>query len=157
MSAFLADLAPYSWWIAGLVLLVLEIVLPGVYLLFPGLAALIVGTNVLILGDSLGWQQQVVAFVILSIVAVLIGRRWYGAKTASSTPLASSSRADRLVGKTATLSDAIVGNRGKVAVDDSWWIVEGPDLPRHARVRIVAANGAILIVEPAEPAGTHQG
>ena len=150
MSALLEAVGPYAWWIAGLVLLVLEIVVPGVYLLFPGLAALIVGTNALILGDSLGWQQQVLAFVILSIVAVLVGRRWYGAKTVASTPLASSSRADRLVGKTATLSDAIVDNRGKVAIEDSWWIVEGPDLPRHSRVRIVAAHGAILTVEPLE-------
>lgn len=154
MSTVLADVGPYAWWIAGLVLLVLEIVVPGVYLLFPGIAALIVGTNALVLGDSFGWQQQVIAFAVLSIVAVLIGRRWYGAKTVTTAPLSSSNRADRLIGQTATLSDAIVGNRGKVAIEDGWWMVEGPDLPQHSRVKIVAARGAILTVEPVEP---HEG
>ncbi|BDA83499.1 membrane protein [Aureimonas sp. SA4125] len=153
MSAVLADVGAYGWWIAGMALLVLEIVVPGVYLLFPGLAALVVGTNALLLGDSFGWQQQVIAFVVVSLAAVLVGRRWYGAKTVRAEPLGQSNRADRLVGTTATLSEAIVGHRGKVAIEDGWWIVEGPDLPQNARVRITGARGAVLMVEPLDPPG----
>ncbi|RYE77351.1 MAG: NfeD family protein, partial [Hyphomicrobiales bacterium] len=54
----LAEIVPYAWWIAGLVLLVLEVVLPGVYLLFLGIAALIVGAAVLLLGDTFGFSWE---------------------------------------------------------------------------------------------------
>ena len=153
MIEILADIGPYGWWIAGLVLLVLEIVVPGVYLLFPGIAALVDGTNALILGASLGfgWQQQVIAFVVVSLVAVLVGRRWYGAKTHATAPFDAGNRADRLVGRTAIVSEAIAGNSGKIAIEDGWWMAEGPDLPKDSRVRITGTRGAVLMVEPLDP------
>ena len=146
----LADILPYAWWIVGLVLLVLEVVLPGVYLLFLGIAALVVGTAVLlgIGATGFGWEWQVLAFVVLSTVAVIFGRRWYGPKTVKGDRPALNSRADRLVGRTATLSEPIVGGSGKVAIEDGWWIVRGPDLPLGTRVRVTGAEGSVLTVAP---------
>ena len=102
----LAEIVPYAWWIAGLVLLVLEVVLPGVYLLFLGIAALIVGTAVLLLGGTGGfsWEWQVLAFVILSTLAVLLGRRRVGPKTISGPRPMLNDRAARLVGSVVVLS-----------------------------------------------------
>lgn len=152
MSGPSADLWQYGWWIVGLVLLVLEIAIPGVYLLFLGIAALIVGTNTLILGSTgwFGWEQQIVAFVVITVVAVLVGRRWYGPATRDTALPALNSRADRLVGTQGVLSEAIVGGRGKVAVEDGWWMVEGPELPVGMQVRITSARGSTLIVEPVD-------
>ena len=72
MSVLIEALSDYGWWILGLVLLALEVVLPGVYLLFFGIAALIVGMNTLFLGTGgwFGWEQQVLAFVVLSAISV---------------------------------------------------------------------------------------
>lgn len=150
MNALLQALAEYGWWIAGLALLVLEVALPGVYLLFFAIAALIVGTNAFFLESSgwFGWDQQVIAFVVLSIVCILIGRQWYGTKTRSEAPERLNRRTEALIGREAVLSDAIVNGRGRVAVDDSWWSVSGPDTSEGARVRIVGAKGSVLLVEP---------
>lgn len=150
MSQFFETVGGYGWWVIGLVLLVLEIVIPGVYLLFLGLAALVVGTNVLILGSGgwFGWEQQILAFIILSTVAVLVGRKWYGPKAGAEKATALNSRAERLVGRRAVLSEAIVGGSGKVAVEDGWWMVEGPDLPAGTRVTIAGARGSVLLVHP---------
>ncbi|MBP0614132.1 NfeD family protein [Jiella sp. KSK16Y-1] len=142
----------YGWWIAGLVLLMLEVVAPGVYLVFFGVAALVVGTNAFFVGGSgwFDWPQQVIAFIVVSTVCIYLGRRWYG--TASDTDDASplNRRTSRLIGREARLSEAIVAGRGRVAIEDSWWSVSGPELPAGARVRVTGADGAVLEVEPAE-------
>ncbi|NDV87127.1 NfeD family protein [Aurantimonas aggregata] len=133
----------------------LETVLPGVYLLFFGIAALVVGMNVLLIGGEwFGWQQQVLAYVVVSAVAVFLGRKWYGAKSETPQSDTLNKRTQRLIGREAVLSDDIVNGRGRVGLEDSWWSVEGPDLPAGARVRVVGADGSVLRVEPAtSPAG----
>lgn len=151
MNLIAQTLIDYGWWIVGLVLLVLEVILPGVYLIFFAIAALIVGTNAFLLQSSgwFGWEQQVVAFVILSAVCLLIGRKWYGSKLDVGATTGLNSRTERLIGRETTLTDAIVNGRGRVAIDDSWWSATGPDLPVGSRVRVVGANGSVLNVEPA--------
>ena len=155
MTDIIAALSEYGWWILGLLLLVLEVVVPGVYLLFFGVAALVVGMNVLMLGgDWFGWQQQVLAFAVLSGVAVLLGRKWYGPKTERPATDTLNRRTQRLIGREAVLSDDIVGGRGRIGIEDSWWSVEGPDLPKGSRVQVIGAEGSTLKVAPAPPPAT---
>lgn len=152
----IAILGDYGWWILGLVLLILELVVPGVYFLFLGIAAIVVGTNVMLLGSSgwFGWEQQIIAFIVVSAVAVLVGRLWYGAR--SEAPSASlKTGTGRLVGRIATVHEPLVAGRGRVAIDDGWWIAVGPDLPEGTRVRIVGARGSTLIVEAETPTETE--
>ncbi|MEF2552751.1 NfeD family protein [Aurantimonas sp. A2-1-M11] len=147
MPEFLID---YGWWILGLVLLALELALPGVFLVFFGIAALIVGMNVFVLGTGwFGWQQQIIAFVILSAAAALLGRRWYGSKSEVGDADQLNRRTARLIGRQAVLTEAIVDGRGRVAIEDGWWTVTGPDLPVATHVRIVGADGSMLVVEAA--------
>jgi inner membrane protein len=143
-------LATYGWWILGLALLGLEVVLPGVYLLFFGIAALVVGAND-VLFPGLSWQSETIGFVVVSVVAVLLGHRWYGQKHVAGDGQGLNRRADRLVGRRATLSEAIENGQGRVKIEDGWWRVEGPDLPAGAPVVIEAAEGSLLRVRPADP------
>lgn len=53
-----------------------------------------------------------------------------------------------LVGRIAVIEQAIVAGRGRLAIDDTTWSAQGPDLPEGTRVRITAAEGVVLIVEP---------
>ena len=140
----------FAWWIAGLLLLVLEVLAPGIYFLFLGLAALVVGAAVLVAGSAgwFAWPLQVVAFLAVTVVAVLAGRRWYGARGGLRAPTALNSRAERLIGRTARVSESLVHGRGKVAVEDGWWLAEGPDLPEGATVRIEGVRGSVLLVAP---------
>ncbi|NDW05187.1 NfeD family protein [Jiella pacifica] len=150
MDALIETLANYGWWIAGLVLLILEVVAPGAYLIFFGIAALIVGTNAFFVGAWFDWPQQVIAFIVVSAVCIYLGRRWYGREPVKDEGPPLNRRTGRLIGREATLSEAIVAGRGRVAIEDSWWSVSGPDLPQGTRVRIVGAESAVLQVEPVE-------
>lgn len=56
----------------------------------------------------------------------------------------------RLVGSVIQLDRPIVGGRGRVRVADSFWAVEGVDLPAGSHVRVRQARGAVLLVEAVE-------
>ena len=58
-------------------------------------------------------------------------------------------RADSYVGRQFTLTQPVIDGVGSLHVDDSQWRISGPDLPAGSRVRVVAADGVTLRVEPA--------
>lgn len=147
----LQELGPWSWWVIGFVLLAAELVAPGVFLIWIGLAALIVGILSLLLWDVglWTWQVQLVLFALLSVATVLLGRRFVlSSSEATDEPLLNQ-RAESLVGRTAVLEKPIAEGRGRIRLDDTFWIVEGPDLPVGARVRVVSSHGRNLTVESA--------
>jgi membrane protein implicated in regulation of membrane protease activity len=45
------------------------------------------------------------------------------------------------------VEEAIAHGRGRVRIGDTLWLVEGPDAPAGAQVRVTAAEGAVLQVE----------
>ncbi|MGD9671532.1 MAG: NfeD family protein [Hyphomicrobiaceae bacterium] len=57
-------------------------------------------------------------------------------------------RGAKYIGRLVVIEQPIEAGRGRVRIGDSWWSVEGPDLDAGARVRIIAARGAVLIVAP---------
>ncbi len=38
-------------------------------------------------------------------------------------------------------------SRGKIHIDDSFWRIEGPDLPAGTLVRIIGVDGVVLKIE----------
>ncbi|MCF6225258.1 MAG: NfeD family protein, partial [Xanthomonadales bacterium] len=59
-------------------------------------------------------------------------------------------RGQQYVGRVFTLDRAIVNGTGKVKVDDSTWRVKGLDMPVDGKVKVVATEGVILVVEAVE-------
>ncbi|MQY00244.1 NfeD family protein [Sinorhizobium medicae] len=143
------ELGPWSWWVLGLLLLAAELALPGVFLVWIALAALVTGALSLFFWEApfWSWQLQFVAFALLSVASVLIGRRFVSSSAESDEPLLNR-RGESLVGRTAVLEQPIAEGRGRVRLDDTTWAVKGPDLPVGTRVRIVASSGRHLTVEP---------
>ncbi|MGE6782594.1 NfeD family protein [Ensifer adhaerens] len=144
------ELGPWSWWVLGFVLLAAELVAPGVFLIWIGVAALAVGILSLMLWEVglWTWQVQLVLFALLSVAAVLLGRRFVRSSEISDEPLLNQ-RTESLVGRTAVLDKPIAEGRGRIRLDDTFWIVEGPDLPAGTRVRVVSTHGRNLTVESA--------
>lgn len=147
-----AGFGAWNWMIFGTVLLALEILTPGVYLLWLGIAALLTGLLSFALWEAgfWGWQAQILVFLALSIVSVLVGRRVFPTTGTADTdqPLLNQ-RELQLVGRTASLEEPIIEGRGRIRLGDTLWRVSGPDLPAGARVRVVAATNGELTVEPA--------
>ena len=137
-------LGSWLWLIAGLVLLALELFAPGAFVMWFGLAALAVG--LLSLAVAIPWQAASVLFVVLAIVFVLIGRRIALRRADAEDGLILNERANGMIGRIYTLSEAISSGSGRIRVDDSSWGVEGPDLPAGASVRVVGHDGTRLRV-----------
>lgn len=149
IAGLAAELGPWIWWIVGLILLGLEIVIPGVFLLWIGLAAMIVGAISFPLWGApiWNWQAQVLVFAVLAVAMALIGRKVARSNTESDQPMLNR-RVEGLVGRTATLEEPINEGKGRIRLDDTTWIVQGPDLPAGTRVRIIVAQAGGLTVEP---------
>jgi inner membrane protein len=74
----IASLGAWNWFVLGLLLLGVEVLAPGTFILWLGAAAL--ATGVLTLIVDLSWQVQLIAFSVLSVLAV-IGWWFYPGRT----------------------------------------------------------------------------
>jgi len=138
----------WYWWALAALLLVFEMLLPGVVFLFLAIGAAVAGAALLVAsGLSLEWQLVVFAVVaVLSAVALRPYFKRLQSKTADATLNA---RGAALVGQVFVLDKPILAGRGRVKLGDGSWIVTGPDMVAGAKVRVAAVNGTELRVEPA--------
>jgi membrane protein implicated in regulation of membrane protease activity len=150
IQSLLGELGPWNWMVLGMVLLVLEILVPGVFLLWIGLAALVVGAITLALWDAAfwTWEFQVVVFLALSVAAAFAGRRIMAGRVDDTDQPFLNQRAEQLIGRTATLREPILEGRGRIQLGDTLWRVSGPDLPIGAQVRVVSIRDSELVVAP---------
>lgn len=150
MLQWLVDqLGLWSWWIAGLALLALEMIMPGMFLIWFGVGALATGLfSLMFWGDSFWpWQVQFLCFAIFSVIAILLGRKLVRSDASRSDEPLLNQRTASLVGRTAILEDAILEGRGRIQLDGTFWPVTGPDLAAGKRIKIVSARGSDLTVE----------
>jgi len=140
--------SPWTWVIAGVILVALEMAAPGFFLIWLGLAALIVGA--VNFGLHLPWEANGVLFAALAIALVFIGKKltWRSGDDEATSSLLNQ-RANALVGRVATLDQPIVAGEGRVRFDDAIWTAHGPDLPAGAKVRVVGVAGKIVTVQVA--------
>jgi len=149
MLAWITEtLGPWTWWALGLVLLGLEILLPGVFLMWFGLAALVVGAFALTVPTS--WAFQIFLFAVLSVLAVIAGRMLVKFSPSEEDGNELGPRGSRYVGKVYFLKEPIADGEGRLNIDDTIWRVKGPDIEAGRKVRVVAVDSARLIVEPGD-------
>lgn len=150
IERIIGELGPWNWVAIGLVLLVMEIAIPGVFLLWFGLGAIVVGALSIMFHNAAfwPWEAQIVVFLILSLVLAYFGKRMMDKGDVTDEPLLNK-RSEQLVGRTATLAEPITEGYGRIRIDDSQWRVKGPDLPAGVRVKIAAVDGGELVVEAA--------
>jgi membrane protein implicated in regulation of membrane protease activity len=146
MSGWLSDQAGFVWLIIAALFAICELMLPGVYLTFLALGAAATGVLALVFPE-LGAIGQFISFAAWSTVAVLVGKRWYGANPVPSADPDLNNRAARMIGQSVTVVDAISGGSGRVRVGDGEWPAEGPDLPAGAKARIVDVRGGVVVIE----------
>ena len=150
IERIIGELGPWNWVAIGLVLLVLEIAIPGVFLLWFGMAAIAVGALSIMFQNASfwPWEAQIVIFLLLSLVLAYFGKRMMDKGDVTDQPLLNK-RSEQLIGRTATLGEPIKEGYGRIRLDVSQWRVKGPDLPAGARVIISGVDGGELIVEAA--------
>ena len=131
------------WLAGGLALLILEMLVPGVFLMWIGLAAC--GTGLVVLGAGIGFELQVVTFAALAAISLSIGLRVRHQTTRLNTQQAG------LAGRSATAL-SFAGREGRVRLGDSDWAARVPTdvTPPEpgARLRVEGVDGIVLIVRP---------
>lgn len=137
----------WTWWIIAAVLLVLELLVPGVFFLWLGLAAAAVGLIAVLL--ILPWQAEVAIFGGIAVALIVVARPWLEKRNIEETDQPNLNR--RLlnyVGRDYVLERPIENGQGRLRIDDTLWMVEGPDLPAGSWVTVTGVDGQRLKVEP---------
>ncbi|OQM77118.1 NfeD family protein [Manganibacter manganicus] len=154
LEQILLALGPWNWIVLGLVLLGLEILVPGIFLLWIGIAALLVGAASLQFWGAgfWTWQVQIVIFLIISLVSAYVGKQIVRSREGDTDQPLLNRRGQQMIGRSATLSEPIREGRGHVQLGDTLWRVSGPDLAAGTRVRVTGASDTDLelIVEKIE-------
>ena len=146
MPDWISNMEPHWAWLSiGVLLAAAEIVAPGFFLVWLGAAAIVTGVVAWI--APIGIPLQLAIFAILSIVALYAGRKYLRDNPITTTDPLLNQRGGRLVGEVLTVTKAIEDGRGRAKVGDGEWPVRGPDTVEGSKVRVVSADGGVLVVE----------
>ena len=138
----------WYWWALAAVLLICEMLLPGVVFLFLAIGAAVAGLVLLVAAD-VSLEVQLLVFAMVAVVSAVALRPFLKGLQRSSANSTLNARGEALVGKVFVLDQPILAGRGRVKLGDGSWIVTGPDMVAGAKVRVAAVSGTELRVEPA--------
>src|ERR1700730_3703475 len=141
----LTQLGAWDWFIAGGLLLVLEVLAPGAFMAWLGVAALVVGGISLYVDWT--WQAQFIAFAVFSVAAVPLWQRLALAGGAETAQPLLNCRDEAVIDRTFTLEKPIVDGSGTIGIDDTVWRITGIDIPAGSRVRVTRIDGTALHME----------
>ena len=140
------DIEPgWLWAIGGILLLIAEVLAPGFFLLFLGAAALATGAFTLLF--DLGLAPQLALFALYSVLAVMLGKRFYGQPDTADQNIKLNDPGKRLVGKSVIVVDPVDEHGGRVKVGDSEWTARGGPAAAGERVVVTGVDGNCLTVE----------
>jgi membrane protein implicated in regulation of membrane protease activity len=143
----MSNMNPWIWAIGAVTAAVLEIFVPGAYLIWIAVGAAI--TTLACFAFDLLLTTQLVIFVVASAAACVAGYFVYQrliTPRAGDVPL--NQRDLEMVGGHGVVFEAIVNGQGKVSLGDSVWLAQGPDMPVGASVVVTGLRGTIVIVSP---------
>ncbi len=132
------------WIIVGLILLGVEILAPGVFMMWLGIAAILTG----LIDWQLNWAfgGQVGLFGVLAAISLAVGIRF--------RPRVRSSLNTQVAGLTGRMAIALSfnGREGRVRLGDSDWsarLAAGAPVPEPgAHLRVDGVDGTVLVVRP---------
>ncbi len=75
MESLFEQILYWHWIVLGLLLVILEMLLPGFVLIWFGVGALLVGSLLYVIPE-MSWQWQLLVFSIFSLTSVFAWRIW---------------------------------------------------------------------------------
>jgi membrane protein implicated in regulation of membrane protease activity len=136
----------WHWWAMGALLLVVELLAPGMFFLWMAEAA--VTTGVLLWAfPNLSWEWQLVSFSLMSVGSIAVARKLIGKHPIETDRPMLNRRAAQYVGRVFVLAQPIENGEGRIRIDDSTWRIAGADTPAGGRIKVIGSDGVILLVE----------
>lgn len=139
----------WSWMSLGVILMILELLVPGTFLIWFGLGAILTGLTILIF-TGLSASTQLLIFVIMSLICVAFGIFVYAKIFGKNKDNEHNKKtgAHRYVGNRFTVAEPFKNGRGKITVGDSVWIaVSDKEFKKGDEVTVIDVKGTQLIVE----------
>lgn len=136
-----------NWFTLGICLIILEMLLPGIFLMWFGVSALIVGFITLIITMSI--NAELVLFAITSICSVIlviiIMRKQSPNTQATVTHNLNQIRGSEFIGMQFTLDSNVQNQQGKLNIGDTVWLLKGPDAVAGTDITITNVENNALI------------
>ena len=140
------DIIYWHWLILAVVMIILEILIPGAYFLWMGVSAIFVGALMYVFPEMV-FLVQILIFAVLSVISVVMYKSYRKKNPIVTDEPALNRRGEKYIDQKFTLAEPIINGEGKIKVDDSTWKVVGMDMPAGMVVRVVSAEGTTLKVE----------
>ena len=137
----------WYWLVLAAVFGVIEVAAPATVCIWLAAAALGVAA-IAFFAPSLAWEHQALIFAALAVASVFFGRMVFAPTRSPPPDRRLNRRAEYHIGRMFTLDGAIVDGRGRLKIDDTVWLIAGPDLPAGTHVRVTGADNTLLRVEP---------
>lgn len=147
METIILTLTKWHWFGLAAILGILELVLgASFFLLWLAISATTIAL-ILIGFPVLEWQYQFLIFAVEAITCIFFWYAYLKNNLANAAKSTLNRRNEQYINRVFILAEPIVNGRSKIRIDDSFWIIEGKDLPEGKKVRVVAVNGVILQVK----------
>lgn len=147
MADWLTTWSVWHWLVLGFVLLIAEILVPGVFLLWWGLAA-IVAAGVMALVPSLSLTALAVFYAILAIILSLLWWKYQHSKDNQDQSCTTLNQRDHtLLGKKGTVLEIGSNGIGRGAFADTTWRIQGEHLTVNDLVVVERVDGITLLVK----------
>ena len=149
LQIFMENMGAWGWMTLGLVLMMLELFIPGTFVVWFGLGAVLTGAVVAFFAPmTLAWQ--ILTFVIMSMICVAFGFFVYGkvfGRVKQKVPEVKTG-AKRFVGQTFEVRESIKNSKGKVVIGDTVWLATSDeDIEKGEMVIVEDVNGTVLKVK----------
>lgn len=149
MENIILSLGIWNWVVLGLILLILELVVSGVFLVWFGIAAVLTALVSWLFSKFTWfdhWQIQIALFLIFSVILVIAGRNFFRREKETDQPMLNQ-RTMQMIGQIATLQGPIIDGHGRVRIDDTIWRVKGDDAPTGTKVKLISFSDGAFLVE----------
>ncbi|MGI4850402.1 MAG: NfeD family protein [Janthinobacterium lividum] len=141
------------WFIFCIMLLILEALAPGAFFIWMSVAAGSVGILKWLI-PTLDGQSQILIFSILAIVSVVFWKAFLKHHPQTTEHPTLNRRVEQYRGRSFALTSPLHHGRGKIQIDDSWWDIEGSDIPVGTFVTVIDIDGTTLKVMPSDKVKT---
>lgn len=135
----------YFWFIGGIVLLILEMFIPGLVVLFFGFGAILTGILTALFDFSISWE--IVIFIVSSLAFLALFRKYFMNRFDNKNI---EEELDDKIGQFATaLDDVQPGYEGHVLYKEVPWKAKSKQvISKGENVKIIGIDNITLIVQP---------
>ena len=146
MADWLINWTLWHWLILGFILLIGEVLTPGIFLLWWGLAALVTAF-VQFLFPSISLASLAIFYALLAcILSVIWWKYQHGKDRHDQSHSTLNQRDHALLGKQGVVQELGVNGIGRGAFGDTTWRIQGDNLTVGALIEVERVDGITMIL-----------